>query len=219
MALVHHQLTFERLPADLLTSWSEIPTAIASDVLNRARSMAADIVPLQPGLRLLGQARTLSAMVADSSGIHVLGHLAGPGDVLVLDVGGYVDCACWGGNATRVAIRKGVAGLVLNGAVRDAAEIRQLGFAVFCRGTVPRGPHKGHGGDIDVPVAVGGVSVAPGDLVLGDDDGVVVVPLAEVRTALKAARDLMLREEAWVAEIEQGRTTAEIFGLKLDRVV
>jgi len=107
----------------------------------------------------------------------------------------------------------GVAGLVLDGAIRDVAAIRDMGFPVYCRAVVPRGPHKGFGGTIDAPVACGGVSVSPGDLIVGDDDGIAVVPLAEVETVLATARAAEEREQQTIAKIRQGKTSAELLGL------
>lgn len=219
MAIVQYRTVFARLSVEALAAWREVPAAIATDVLNRGFSMSGDIAPIKPGLRMVGQARTLGSMVADSSGVHVLCDLAEPGDVLVMDMGDYVGRASWGGNATRVAMMKGAAGVVLNGAVRDAAEIRELGFPVFCRAAVPGGPHKGHGGNIDLPVAVGGVVVSPGDIIIGDDDGITVVPLSMASEALLAAQALIAKESDWVAEIEKGRSMANILNLKPDKVV
>jgi len=213
MAFINRGLKFERIDGPLLQAWRDISTAVASDVLNRGQAMTSDIKPLTPGMRICGQARTLTAMVGDSSGVHRALSLLTPGNVLVMNVGGYRDAACFGSMAGRVAINQGAEGVVLDGATRDAAELRGLGLPVFCAGITPRGPHKGFGGVFDDVASVGGVTVAPGDIIIGDDDGVVVVPLARLDEALEKARGIKAEEERWIAEIAGGRTTAELLKL------
>jgi len=119
----------------------------------------------------------------------------------------------WGDILTTAAIGRGIAGIVLDGATRDVARIRELGFPVFCRAIVPRGPHKGFGGVIDGPVAVGGVPVNPGDLVLGDDDGVTVVPLARLATVRAALDAIVEKERQLLAGVAAGRSTAQLLGI------
>jgi regulator of RNase E activity RraA len=218
MPVVRKETSFRRLPPDLIDAWRRIDTSIATDVLHRSQAMGADIKPLAPGMRICGRARTVATMVGDSSATHVACSLIEAGEVLVMNAGGYLDTASWGGNAARFLMKRGAAGFVTDGAVRDAAEIRGLGFPVFCRGVVPRGPHKGYGGIIDGVTAVGSVSVAPGDLILGDDDGIVVVPLAKAKSALRDAEALVAKEGGWPKAIEGGRSMAEILGLKVDIV-
>ncbi len=123
------------------------------------------------------------------------------------------DVAIWGEVMTRAAVEQGIGGIVLDGAVRDLADLREMGFPVFCRAAVPRGPHKGFGGTIDAEISCAGVAVAPGDLVVGDDDGVAVVPLTQVRAVMKAAKEAQKREWAWLEEIAKGKTTRELLGL------
>ena len=219
MATIYRRRTsFPRLSAAELDGWAQIPTSILSDVMHRMQAMAADIAPISPGTRMAGQARTVLAMVADSSIVHAVNSVAEEGDVLVMNSGNYIDRACWGGLATRSAMARGVRGLVMNGAVRDIEEIRAFGFPVYCRGAVPSGPHKGHGGHIDVPVAVGGVSVAPGDIIVGDDDGVAVVPLARAEEVRAAAEALIAREAEWEERIVSGDTMAAILGVTIEDI-
>lgn len=219
MATIYRRRTgFVRLTASELDQWAQIPTSILSDVMHRMQAMSADIAPVSPGTRMAGQARTVLAMVADSSIVHAVNSIAEEGDVLVMNSGQYVDRACWGGLATRSAMARGVRGMVMNGAARDLDEIRTLGFALYCRGAVPSGPHKGHGGTIDTPVAVGGVSVSPGDIVVGDDDGVAVVPLARADEVRKAAEALIARETEWQELIASGGTMAALLGVAIEDI-
>ena len=213
MSTIRHPLTFDPLPAATLETWKAIPTTIATDVLNRSQAMGAAIKPIAPGLKLVGQARTVSTMVGDNGPIHVLAALIRPGEVMVIDARAQADSAVWGEILTTTFLKQGGAGVVLDGATRDLADIRTMGFPLFCLGAVPRGPHKGWGGVIDGTIAAAGVTVNPGDLVLGDDDGVTVVPMAKVDSMLKAALAQMEQEKQWLAEIAKGRTTVDILGI------
>ncbi len=219
MAIRRHDVHFERLSPEALAAWGEIPPAVASDCMNRENFMAAAIKPVRAGTTLVGQARTVTSMVGDNGVSHVATALLGPGEVLVIDAGGYQDVAVWGGVATRAAMARGAAGVVIDGAVRDVAEIRELGFPCYARAAVPGGPHKGFGGTIDGAIACAGCPVAPGDIVLGDDDGVAVVPLAAQAALLAACRDKLTQEEDWLAELAAGKTMAEILGIGVAEVI
>ncbi len=213
MSVRHHKHDFARLSADQLAQWHGIGTAEISDCLDRAQAMFGAIGPLRPGMTLLGQARAVNCMVADNSALHAAINLAQPGDVLVASAQGFEDVAIWGGLMTRAAMARGVAGLVVDGAVRDSEEIAELGFPCFARCAVPRGPHKGFGGSVDAPVSCGGVSVSSGDLIIADADGVAVVPLARTAPALAAVRALKEREAATLEKMADGASLADIYGV------
>ncbi|MFQ5954191.1 MAG: RraA family protein [Kiloniellales bacterium] len=219
MALQRHRVDFETLSPKTLASWREIPPAVAGDCMNRTQCMAGAIKPVRPGMRLVGQARTVESMVGDNSISHVAAALAQPGEVLVIAAGGYTDVAVWGGVATHAALARGLAGVVVDGAVRDVAELRELGLPVYARGVVPAGPHKGFGGIIDGPIACAGCPVKPGDVVLGDDDGVVVVPLERQAAILKAGQAKLKEEEHWLEAIAAGRSMTEVHGLPEPEVI
>ena len=213
MPLLRHDVSFAPLGPEDLNAWSAIPPAIASDCMNRAGTMSAQIKPIAPGTRLVGQARTVACMVGDNGAAHAALRLVRPGEVLVIAAGGHPDNAIWGGLLTRAAVARGVAGVVVDGGVRDVAEIRGLGFPCFAAATVPAGPHKGFGGTLDGVVACGGCPVAPGDLVLGDDDGVAVVPLERAGRLLDACRGKLADEEAALARLERGTLLADQMGI------
>ncbi len=208
-----HNITIPRLSSEMLEAWKEIPAAVASDCLGRDQAMAADISPLDSSMRIVAQARTVNAMAADNSALHAAIGVCEPGDVLVCNAQGYTNNAIFGGLMTRAACDAGVAGLIVDGSVRDSEEIVEAGFACFSRGVVPRGPHKGFGGVIDGPVACGGVSVSPGDLIIGDADGVTVVPFAIVEKTLEAAKAILAKEERALASLAEGGSLAEVYGV------
>jgi regulator of RNase E activity RraA len=213
MALRRHEVSFETLTQDVLDGFIGLASSLVGDAMNREQVMAAAIKPIAPGMRLRGQARTVNAMAGDNGIIHAAIPHVRPGEVLVVNGMGVEDVAIWGEVMTRAALEQGIAGIVLDGAVRDLADLREMGFPVFCRAAVPRGPHKGFGGTIDGPVACAGASVSPGDLVIGDDDGVAVIPLNQVKTVLATAKEAQEREWAWLEQIAKGKTTRELLGL------
>lgn len=213
MTLQRHSTQFRRLTPDDLAPWRAITPAVASDCMNRTQVMHARMKPLTAGQVLCGQARTVVSMAGDCLAICASISTAEPGDVLVIDAGGVADTAVWGGIMTFEATIRGVGGVVLDGAVRDVAEIRTSGLVMFCTACVPRGPHQGFGGTLDGRIAVAGVPVAPGDIVLGNDDGVVVVPLADAAAVLKASQEHHEKEDRWMADLRAGRMMKEIFGM------
>jgi regulator of RNase E activity RraA len=172
MALRRHEVTFETLSRDILDGFNGLAASQVGDAMNREQIMAAAIKPIAVGTRICGQARTVNAMAGDNGIIHAAIPYARPGEILVVNGMGVEDVAIWGEVMTHAAQKQGIAGIVLDGAVRDVAEMREMGFPVFCRAVVPRGPHKGFGGTIDGAISCAGVAVSPGDLVIGDDDGV-----------------------------------------------
>lgn len=218
MAIQRYLPRFERLYSADLDPWKEIPPAIASDCMNRGNVMTADISPLSPGMRLCGHARTVTVMVGDNGAAHAAIGLAEPGDVLVIDARGHTETAVWGGIMTRAAIERGLGGLVVDGAVRDAAEIRALGFATFAAGICPAGPNKGFGGIIDGMISCAGCPVKPGDIVLGDDDGVAVVPLDRQAEILRASIEKMAQEDAMNSETKSGVLPSASFELVIETI-
>tara|TARA_Y100000813_G_scaffold175476_1_gene140813 strand:+ start:134 stop:796 length:663 start_codon:yes stop_codon:yes gene_type:complete len=213
MAIQRHNVTFERLSDAVLAKWRDIPPAIVSDIMNRTQSMAGRVKPVVAGTVLCGQARTVTCMVGDNSAAHYAIGLLNPGEILVVDAGGYTDVAIWGGIMTHGAVAKKAGGVVIDGAMRDVAEIAELGLAAYCSAHVPQGPHKGFGGIIDGTISCGGATVSPGDIILGDDDGVAVVPLARQAELLEASIKKIAEEEATIARIKAGETTAQMMGL------
>lgn len=213
MPIQRHQADFQRLQPTELEAWRDIAPAIVGDCMNRGQTMAARIKPIVPGTALVGQARTVTCMVGDNAAIHVAIGLAEPGEILVVDARAHIDTAVWGGIMTRAALQRGIAGLVIDGAVRDVAEIRELNFPVFAAGVVPAGPSKGFGGIIDGPISCAGCPVESGDLVIGDDDGIAIVPLARQAQLLDASREKIRQEDETNAQTAQGILPVARMGL------
>jgi 4-hydroxy-4-methyl-2-oxoglutarate aldolase len=212
MPISVYETSFPRLSPDALEAWSRIPASIASDCLGRGQTMAAAISPLAPTMRITAQALTVACMAADNSAIHAAMARCPAGDVLVCDGQGFEDAALFGELMTRDCENRGIAGIVLDGAVRDWRDVVEAGFPCFARATVPRGPHKGFGGTVGATISCGGVAVAPGDLVIGDSDGVTIVPLVRAEEALAAAHEAVAREKRVLKGLADGGSLAEVYG-------
>lgn len=213
MTVYRRKVDIPRLSKEELAAWVEVPAALASDCLNRGQAMSGRIGPLAPGMRIVGQARTVECMVGDNSALHGAIGFCEAGDVLVCNAQGFEDTALFGGLLTQSALEHGIAGLVIDGAVRDSREIIDAGFPCFVRAVVPRGPHKGFGGTIDGPITCGGVPLSSGDLVIGDADGVTIVPFASLAKTLQAVHEILAKEERALTSLREGGSLAEVYGV------
>ncbi|MFJ2186371.1 RraA family protein [Kitasatospora sp. NPDC087861] len=176
--------------------FKDIPTTTLADVLGRAQVMDIGIRPLWPGApRVAGPAFTVQCPPGDNLMLHAAIYRAEPGAVIVVESGD-LDYALAGGNVCAVAQRRGVAAFVADGLIRDLGEVRELGFPVFARGVIPIPGAKQALGTHGAQVRCGGVSVAAGDIVVADEEGVVVVPAARRAEALAAARAKLAKEAA-----------------------
>lgn len=199
-------------PAEV-EKWRAVPAAIASDELNRSATPDAGLKRITPDAPLAGLAFTVRAMAGDNLALHHAVARAVPGSILMIDAGGYDRNAVWGGILHKMAQARGVAGVVVDGCVRDVAEIRASPVACYARGQVPAGPHKGWGGEINGNVQIGGAVVRPGDLVIGDEDGLAVIPFEDREAIYLRCRERMRAEAEIVRRIEAGETTVEIMKL------
>ncbi len=208
-----YNAAFERLSDKNLAAWAGAEAAGVSDCLERSMAMDGGVGPLDNAMHLVGQARTVRCMVGDNGALHAAINLVQPGEILVVDAGGFLDRAVCGGLMTQAAIKRGIKGLVVDGAIRDRSEITSLGFACFARASVPAGPHKGFGGAIDCVISCGGVAVHPGDLIVADADGVTVVPLEREKEAFAAYHQLKKKEAGTMAALNSGGTLSDIYGV------
>lgn len=175
--------------------FAALPSTTLADLLGRAQVMDHAIRPLYaPMPRLSGPAFTVSCPPGDNLMLHAAIHRAPAGSVVVVDAGGDTDFALAGGNVCAVAQRRGIAGFVLDGVIRDLAEIRATGFPVLARGVIPIPGTKQAVRPLGQPITCGGVTVHPGDLVVADEEGVVVTPHARATEILTAARAKLAKE-------------------------
>jgi 4-hydroxy-4-methyl-2-oxoglutarate aldolase len=179
-----------------LTDFAGIPTTTLADLLSREQVMDIGIRPLwTPMLRLAGPAFTVRCPAGDNLMLHAAIYRAAPGSVIVVEAGD-VDYAMAGGNVCAVAQRRGIAGFVIDGVIRDVAEVRDMVFPVFARGVIPIPGTKAAVAPLNTPISCGGASVNPGDIVVADEEGVVVVPHARQEQTLRDAQARLAKEEA-----------------------
>jgi RraA family protein len=169
---------------------SVLATADVSDAAGGGVALDPRIRAVWSGARLQGRAFTVRTPAGQHPAVQQALELAAPGDVIVVDGGGSVERALWGDKMALRAQERGIAGVVIFGAVRDAAQVEQLGFPLFALTSVPTAPLGELDGETGIPIVCAGMPVAPGDLVVGDVDGVVVVPRAAVDEVLARVREL-----------------------------
>lgn len=195
---------FERVSPDIVGQAAKYQAAILADVAGRRGTMDR-IAPLSPGMRLAGPAFTIEVRAGDNLMIHAAMAMAKPGDVLVIDGKGDTSCALMGALMVNACKVLGLGGIVMDGAVRDTDELRALGFPVFAAGANPNGPTKFIPGRINWPVSAGGLAVSPGDLVVGDADGVVVVEREKAASLLPLAAKKVADETKRLDDIKAKR--------------
>jgi RraA family protein len=183
----------------------ELPVANVSDVMSRMSAGGPRLRPLHAGGGMAGPALTVKTRPGDNLMVHKALKVAEPGDVIVVDAGGDLNNAIVGELMLSHAIQIGLAGVVINGAVRDSAWIRAHDFPVFAAGVTHRGPYKDGPGEINVPIALDGMVIEPGDLVIGDDDGLLCLPFDDTETLYEAARTKREAEEKTLAATMAGR--------------
>ncbi|MPZ19772.1 MAG: 4-carboxy-4-hydroxy-2-oxoadipate aldolase/oxaloacetate decarboxylase [Luteitalea sp.] len=171
------------------------------------------IRPAWHGAKVRGRATTVECPPCDNLMLHIAVASAQPGMVIVATVGAYLLAGAWGEVLTAAAQARGVAGLVIDGAVRDVDAIEALRFPVFSRGLAIGACTKERPGKLDVPIQLGGALVRPGDIVLGDADGLVIVDQDKVEEVYEAASERRARETEIIRQLQQGRTTVELLGL------
>jgi RraA family protein len=181
-------------------------TAVISDNLSRLPG-AVGIRPFHKAGVLVGTAFTVRTCPGDNLVIHEALDLIRPGDVLVVDGGGDTSRALLGEIMLTIAQSRGAAGIVIDGAIRDVGAISQSPFPCFAKAAIHKGPYKNGPGEINVPVTIGGMVVEPGDVIVGDDDGVVAFSQAMADDLLKAVRAQEAREAEILLSIQEGRYT------------
>jgi RraA family protein len=179
-------------------------TGNVGDCLGRTAAMDARIKSLAEGMKIVGPALTVRVPPTDNLMIHKALTLIKPGDVLVIEGGGNHSWALLGFLMVSTAQKLGVAGIVADGCVRDAQEIRKSGFPVFSAGLSPNGPFKEGPGEINYPISCGGQVVRPGDIIIADDDGVVVLKQEMAQTVIEEVDKIIQREDKRLKEIGAG---------------
>ncbi len=212
-------IDIKRVSAALIDAMREQASTTVYEAAGQRGAMDHIVRPIAPGLKLCGSALTVRCQPADNLTLHAAIALAQPGDVIVADVGACLEAGHWGEITTVAAQVRGVAGLVINGGVRDIGPITRRGFPVFAPAISMKATVKSTPGLINHPIVCAGVTVSPGDLVLADDDGVVIVEQARVEEVLNAAIAREMREADVMRRLEAGELTLDVLGFRqsLDR--
>lgn len=206
-------LEIERTPREIVGGLARCSVADIHEVMGRIGVMDSEIRPLFVGIRLAGPAVTALNAVGDNLAMHRALALAQPGDVLAVNAQG-VRNAAWGEMVTISAKSRRVGGAVIDGNVRDTAAIRRMKFPVFARAVSVAAPLKETMGAVNIPIQCGGIVIFPGDIIVGDDDGVVVVPRKMSAEVLHLARQRQKREKKIARQLRQGKTPYEVLGLE-----
>ena len=203
---------------DVVARFRERPVANVSDSMSRMTAGGPRLRPMHAGGVLAGPALPVKTRPGDNLMVHKAIGLAEPGDVVVVDAGGDLTNAIIGELMIAQMVKRGLGGIVINGAVRDSAAIRAGAYPVFAAGVTHRGPYKDGPGEINVPVAIDGMVIAPGDLVIGDDDGLLCVPYDQVERVHAAAVAKHAAETKQMAAIEAGAHDASWVDAALKRL-
>jgi len=208
--MIHVITHIERTPKELIDQFRGIGTATVHEASGRKGAVDCAIKPISREVRLCGPAFTVQCHPEDNLMLHKAIERARPGDILVASVQGYYEAGYWGGLMATSAVARKIGGLAIDGSIRDSAEIIKMGFPIFCRGFCIRGTTKTVLGLINHPILFGGVLVHPGDLILGDDDGMVVVGRMECEEVLEASIKRIEAENTKAEKLRAGISGVEL---------
>jgi 4-hydroxy-4-methyl-2-oxoglutarate aldolase len=198
---------------ELIATLKSLPVATVYEAAGKLGDVSPAIKPMVDGVRLAGPAFTLKTMPGDNKAVFHAIDQAPKGSVLVIDGGGSDRVTIWGGTSTVASQAKGLAGVVTNAAVRDLDEIREARFPVYAPGAAVRGTAKSHGGWMNIPLAIGDAIVRPGDIVLGDSDGLLIVPFEHAAEIAAKALEKRKTEESREARLRAGESIKAVLGL------
>ncbi len=190
--------------AALIDRFRDAPSAVISDNLDRLPG-SIGLRPFHRSGKLVGSAFTVRTRPGDNLAIHRALEMVGPGDVIVVDGGGDETRALIGEIMKEIAEWRKAEGFVIDGAIRDVTAFAASDFPCYARAVIHRGPYKNGPGEINVPVSIGGCVVSPGDIVVGDGDGIVSFPAEIAATLLSAVQAQLAREEQMIKTIRDGR--------------
>ena len=207
-----------RVDSQIVEAFRALPVANVSDCMSRMTAGGASLRPYHAKGVLAGPAFTVKTRPGDNLMIHKALHMAKPGDVIVVDAGGDVTNALIGELMVATAVKNGIAGFVMNGAIRDVDAIGAGTFPVYAAGVTHRGPYKDGPGSINVLISLNGMVINPGDLILGDADGLLCVPIDEAQALLEATRRKQDAEKVTIREIEEGTLDTKWIDATLTRL-
>jgi RraA family protein len=195
-----------KVSTDIVAKFRELPVANISDSMSRMTAGGAKLRPIHAGGVLAGPAFTVKTRPGDNLMVHKALDIAEPGDIVVVDGGGDLTNSLIGEMMTAHAQQRGIAGIVIYGAIRDYDTLHAGTYPIFAAGVTHRGPYKDGPGEINVPIAIDGMVIAPGDLVVGDGDGLVCVPFDQTEEVLKATQAKHAAELKQIEAIKAGKS-------------
>ena len=197
---------------DLIKELSRFSAATIHEALGKYGNLPSAIKPINPTMKICGPAYTVKTMPKDNILLHRAYAYAKPGDVIVADCSGFYEAGYWGDLMSLGAKTKGIAGLVIDGCVRDADDIEAMGFPVFSRGLCILGTSNHGDGTLNEPIIIGDVLINPGDIIVGDRDGVVVIPQNRIEEAIEKSIARETKEENVRKQLREGKTSLQIYG-------
>jgi 4-hydroxy-4-methyl-2-oxoglutarate aldolase len=197
---------------DNINQLRQFSAATLHEALGKTGNLPSAIKPIHPGMKVCGPAYTVQTMPRDNVLLHRAYAYAKPGDVIVASCSGFYEAGYWGDLMSLGAKTQGIAGLVIDACVRDADDIEALGFPVFSRGLCIRGTTNFGDGTLNEPIVIGECLIQPGDIIVGDRDGVVVVPQNRIEEAIEKAIAREAREESVREQLRSGKTSIQIYG-------
>jgi 4-hydroxy-4-methyl-2-oxoglutarate aldolase len=209
---MHVIKTIERVPADIVDQYRDLSSATVYEASGAKGALSSRMKPISPNMIVCGPAVTVKVRPRDNLMLHKAIYVAQPGDVIVADAEGFTEAGAWGEIMALAAKARGIAGLVFSGAVRDSQAITELGFPVFSVALCIKATEKVSLGWINHPLNLDNVTIHPGDLVLGDRDGVVVVKREEAKDVLAKSVAREEKEKVLMQRIEKGETTLDMLG-------
>lgn len=197
---------------DIIKELSQFSTATLHEALGQIGHLPYQIKPLSNKMKICGPAYTVKNKAYMNINLHRAYAYAKAGDIIVADCSGGYEAGYWGDLLTLGAMQQGIAGLVIDACVRDADEIEALGFPIFCRGLCIKGTGKNPEGSLNEPITIGDVTICTGDMIVGDRDGVIVIPQNSVFEAIQKAKLRQEKEENVRRQLREGKTSLQIYG-------
>ena len=204
--------SIERVPAELVTKYKDLSSATVHEASGARGALSARIKPVSPEMKVCGTAVTVKVRPGDNLILHKAIYVAQAGDVIVADADGFTEAGPWGEIMAVAAMARDIAGLVINGSVRDSQAMSDLGFPVFSCSLCIKGTEKVSLGLINHPLNLDNITIAPGDLILGDRDGVVVVKKAEAEEVFRKSLAREEKEKTIKERLRKGESTLDIYG-------
>ncbi|MBI4634254.1 MAG: 4-carboxy-4-hydroxy-2-oxoadipate aldolase/oxaloacetate decarboxylase [Deltaproteobacteria bacterium] len=204
--------TIERVPAELVTRYKDLSSATVYEASGARGALSSRIKPVSPDMKLCGTAITVKVRPGDNLILHKAIYVAQPGDVIIADAEGFPEAGPWGEIMAVAAMARGIAGLVINGSVRDSQAMSDLGFPVFSCGLCIKGTEKISLGLINHPLNMDNITIIPGDLILGDRDGVVAVKREEADDIFRKSLAREEKEKTIKERLRKGESTLDIYG-------